>query len=136
MKDIIDAATWRAITYNADGATDQFYDSLRNQRFQSTKCDDCGHVPFPPRLFCSKCGCNEVTWIDLPDRGTLYAFSLQQRSLRFPAPDVLGIVELEGVGLVFTHIEGRISDLEIGQAVKLGFHQVSEKITVHKFIPS
>ncbi len=135
MIDTINSASIRAIRFNADGATKLFYQRLREGRFQSTRCTSCAHIPFPPRLFCPKCGGSDVEWVDLPQRGELYAFSQQARALRFTTPDVLGIVDLEGVGFVFTRINAPIEELEIGQQVAVGFHEISPELTVHQFSP-
>ena len=136
MKEMIDEATRRAITFNADGATQRFYQGLKEGKFQSTRCNECGHIPYPPRLFCPSCGHEDVTWVDLPSTGTLYAFTQQARSLRFPAPDVLGLVELAGIGLVLTHIDAELNKLRIGQTMAVDFFAVSSELVVHQFRPA
>ncbi|MGE0550962.1 MAG: Zn-ribbon domain-containing OB-fold protein [Kofleriaceae bacterium] len=136
MNTKITAASVRAIQYNADAATKTFYDGLKERRFRGTKCTACGHVPFPPREFCVKCHCQKIEWIDLPTKGTVHAFSYQQRSWRFSKPDVLGLVSLEGVnGLVLTKLAGKIDELSIGQTVQLDFVEVGPELVVHQFKP-
>ena len=125
MKDIVDAAYARAIDYNADGATGPFYQFLREGRFCSTRCPACGHIPFPPRLFCPACGSQKVEWVDLPGECELYAFTQQERSLRFIKPDVLGLVMIAGVGLVLTSIDAPFEALRIGQRVTVEFQEIS-----------
>lgn len=134
MKQIIDNATRRAIWFNADGATQQFYDYLKDGQFKGTRCLACRHIPFPPRPFCPTCG-SDVEWIDLPRQGTLHAWSTQARSLRFFAPDVLGLVELPGVGLVFSKIAGKLEALTIGLPVEVDFIKIDDKLTTHQFKP-
>ena len=135
MKDIIDKATVRAIAWNADGATQQFYAHLKEKRFRSTRCEPCGRTAYPPRPFCPHCGKDSVEWVDLPTRGTLHAFSSQHRSLRFFAPDVLGLVELPDVGFVFTKIDAKLKDLSIGEEVELDFFEICPDLVVHQFRP-
>jgi len=132
----ITSASLRAIDFNADGATRTFYTALRERKFRTTRCSSCGHVPFPPRDHCVKCGGADITWIDMPTRGTLYAFSQQQRSWRFSKHDVLGLVSLDGVsGLVLTKIDARIESLAIGQPVEVDFLEVGPELIVHQFRP-
>lgn len=133
---MIDSATKRAIIFNEDGATKPFYDKLKAHKFETTQCCDCKHIAYPPRLFCGKCGCQEVDWIEMPKEGKLYAFSQQTRSLRFSAPSVLGLIEFPDMGLVFTLIDAKLEDLKINQKMALGFHKISDDITVHKFKPA
>jgi uncharacterized OB-fold protein len=136
VKDIIDKATLRALAFNADGASEFFYARLMEKRLQSTKCAACELIPYPPRPFCPGCGHQEVTWVELPKRGTLQAFTTQHRSLRFMEPDVLGAVELEGVdGWLLTKIDAPLSALTIGQQVEVDFFEVSPKLTLHQFRP-
>jgi uncharacterized OB-fold protein len=138
MNEKITGATVRAIAFDADAATLKFYAALRERRFRGTRCLACGVTPFPPREHCPRCGngSDTIEWIDLPRRGTLHAFSQQQRSWRFSRPDVLGLVSLPGVdGLVLTKIAGRIEALAIGQAVEVDFLEIGKELVVHQFTP-
>jgi uncharacterized OB-fold protein len=125
----------RAIDFNADAATRKFYASLRDRRFRGTRCTSCGHLPFPPREHCMRCD-GSTEWIDLPTRGTVYAFSQQQRSWRFSKPDVIGLVSLVGVsGLVLTKLDAPFDSLAIGQDVEVDFLEVGPELVVHQFRP-
>jgi len=135
VKNLIDSASWRAVLFNADGATRTFYEKLAERRFEGTRCTRCEHVPFPPRPFCPACGCDEVEWAPLPTTGTLHAFTTQGRSMRFFKPDVLGLVELPGVGLVLSRIDAPYDQLEIGQPVSVDFFEVNDQLVVHQFRP-
>ena len=68
-------------------------------------------------------------------RGTVYAFTQQERSIRFMKPDVIGLVEIAGVGRVLTRFDAPIEALRIGQDVELCFYEVSDEIVVHQFRP-
>ncbi len=132
----IESTTLRAIEHDADAATRTFYAALRERRFRGTRCLACAHVPFPPRAFCPRCGASDVEWIDLPARGTLHAFTQQQRAWRFVRPDVLGLVVLPGVaGFVLTKIGAPIDELAIGQPVELAFVELAPELVVHEFRP-
>ena len=50
-----------------------FYDNLRAGRFTTTKCKDCGHTAYPPRVICPKCYSENLEWIDLPTQGKAIA---------------------------------------------------------------
>ena len=138
------SATKRAIDFNADGATRTLYAALRERRFRGTRCTSCGHVPFPPRDHCVRCAkpgegfglLRAMEWIDLPTRGTIYAFSQQQRSWRFSKPDVVGLVSLVGVsGLVLTKLDAPFDSLAIGQDVEVDFLEIGPELVVHQFRP-
>ena len=133
MKDVIDKKTVEGIRQYGDAATKRFYDHLRKRELKSTRCDACGDIAFPPRDFCPSCHHRAVSWVDLPREGTIYAFTHQDRAMRFMPPDVIGLVELDGVGHILTHITGDIASLSIGQRVTLEFHEISEQLIVHRF---
>ena len=135
MKDMLDKRTLDGVAHHGDAATAKYYEKLRERKLQTTRCDVCGEIAFPPRDFCPECPSRKTSWVDLPTKGTLYAFTQQDRSVRFMTPEVVGIVELEGVGRIFTHIKAKIEDLSIGDPVELEFVEVSEALVLHAFKP-
>jgi hypothetical protein len=134
MIDEIDAATGRAVWFHADAATERYYELLALGRVATTRCDACAHAPFPPREFCPACGGEKVTWIDIPKEGVLYAFTYQSRGFRFVKPDVIGLVQLDGIiGFMLARIAGSMDDLAIGCRVKLDIHVIDDRLRVPIF---
>lgn len=121
---------------DSDDAYKKFYENLKNRKFTTTKCKSCEKSFFPPKVICPHCFSPDLEWIELSGRGRIYAFSQHDRSLLFGPPDVIGLVELkEGIGRVFTKIEGKMEDLKIGQEVKIEYQDISPDFTLHKFVP-
>jgi uncharacterized OB-fold protein len=135
LADIINKAMVVEVNEYGDEATVEFYKNLKEREFKSTKCKACGEVALPPRMFCPACFKDEVEWIDLPRKGKLYAFTQQERSLRFGKPDVIGTVELPDIGFLLTRIDAPFDSLSIGQEVELDFIDVSDQQTLHQFRP-
>ena len=50
-----------------------FYDNLREGRFTTTKCRQCGRESYPPRVICPECYSDELEWIELPKTGKVIA---------------------------------------------------------------
>jgi len=48
-----------------------FYQFLKEGRFTTTKCVDCGAEPFPPRVMCPECYSTNMEWIDWPTVATV-----------------------------------------------------------------
>ena len=136
MKELIDEATWKAALHYGDGATAGFYERLRSGKLCTTRCTSCGETAFPPRPFCAACWSEEVEWIDLPRTATLYAFSQQEQAMRFQKPDVVGLVEIEGLGTILSKIEAPFEDLSIGMELELAPVEVSEQIVLHAWKPT
>jgi uncharacterized OB-fold protein len=47
----------------------KFYENLREGKFTTTKCENCGQVAYPPRVICPECYSDELEWIELPKKG-------------------------------------------------------------------
>ena len=136
MKDLIDELTWKAILHHEDGATAEYYRRLKEtRRLWTTRCAACAHVCYPPRPFCPKCLAEQQEWIEIGQGATLYAFTTQARALRFVAPDVIGVVELPGVGRIVSKIEAKLDALRIGMPLRFRVLEVSKDLVVHAFEP-
>lgn len=136
MKDVLDRLTWTAILHHDDGVTAEYYRRLREERkLYTTKCAACGHVSYPPRPLCPECFGDAVSWAEIGPLGTLYAFTTQARAFRFVAPDVIGVVEIAGVGRILSKVNAALDTLRIGQKVRFEPLVLSDEITVHSFTP-
>ncbi len=133
MKQMLSAQSWKAIAHYGDAATVEFYRRMKERLFSSTRCESCGEVAFPPRSFCPFCHGRTVTWVDLPRRGKLYAFTQQHKSVRFLTPDVLGLVELAGVGRILSRIDAPMESLAIGDELEVDFLELASGFWVHQF---
>ena len=98
-------------------AAREFYRRLAGGRLATTRCAACGELRFPPRQLCPQCG-TEMEWEELSGRGTVHAFTQQERGLRFVAPHVIGVVDLEEGIRVFGLLDVPFESLEIGQPVE------------------
>ena len=135
LKKLIDRAMEVEVGEYGDEAALEFYRSLKERKFRTTRCKACGEVALPPRMFCPECFEADVEWIDLPKRGTLYAFTQQEKSLRFSKPNVIGAVELPEIGRLLTLIDAPFEDLSIGMEVEVDFFDVAQGQTLHRFRP-
>ncbi len=135
MKEIVDAATAGALGLFGGAATAEFQRRLAAKSLCSTRCTRCRAIAFPPREFCPDCHGREVEWVELPRRATLYAFTQQQRGLRFLAPEVVGLVEVEGVGHFLSRIDAPFESLSIGQTLEVGFAEAAPGVWVHSYRP-
>jgi uncharacterized OB-fold protein len=58
--------------------THQFWDSLKQGKFITTKCGDCGEVSFPPQGDCPRCMSGNSEWVDLGTDAELVTFTYVQ----------------------------------------------------------
>lgn len=135
IQETIKKYTLNAIKHYGDSATLEFYERLKKHDFSAPKCEKCRQFVFPPRIFCPQCYGENLTWEKLPTEGTLYAFTQQERALRFSKPDVIGIVTIEGLGNILTKIGAPYESLKIGMNLRVDFIEIENGIVLHQFIP-
>jgi hypothetical protein len=112
----------------------EFYRRLGEGEIATTHCAGCDDLRFPPREHCPSCG-QATGWRQLSGRGTVHAFTQQERGLRFTAPHVIGVVELEEGVRVFGLIAAPFDELAIGQAVTASPLRDVPGITLLSFRP-
>jgi uncharacterized OB-fold protein len=113
-------------------AAREFYRRLDADELTTTFCKGCERFSFPPLERCAECGdVNE--WRPLSGRGSIYAFTQQERGLRFTAPDVVGIAELDEGVRVFGVFDEKLEQLSIGDAVEVHFRRDVPGMTLLAF---
>jgi hypothetical protein len=72
-----------------------FYENLKAGRFTTTKCKDCGHIAFPPRVICPACYSENLDYIDLPKKGKVVVLTEEVKGvpLGFASPLIHAIIE-------------------------------------------
>jgi len=117
-----------------DPVAERFYAELREHRLTTTRCRACGSLRFPPRAWCPDCLSDDLDWVKLSGRGRLLAFSTQETAIRFRAPDVIGLVDLDEGVRVLSHIVGDYDALRIGDAVAVDFVEAEPGLVLHRFV--
>jgi uncharacterized protein len=116
--------------------TQPFWDGLRDGRFQTTRCRDCGHMTFPPKPVCPECWTSDLEWVALSGRGTLVSYtevSAAPAMFAHEAPYTLCIVDLdEGVRCV-SRILAPWDDLTPDARVRLSIRE-SEPVHLFEFV--
>ena len=56
-------------------ANTPFWEGLSEHKFLLQKCQKCGEIFFPPRVFCPECLSENLEHIESKGTGTLYAFT-------------------------------------------------------------
>jgi uncharacterized OB-fold protein len=99
----------------------EFYARLAQGRLSTTRCTDCGRIAWPPRGFCAECTSDRIDWVDLPDEGTVHAFTVQETGLPagFEGPRVFTIVKLGGHRIFSILLGVDPAMVKVGQRVRL-----------------
>jgi uncharacterized OB-fold protein len=69
--------------------------------FSGQRCAKCGHLDYPPRFRCARCGAEEGgTWQRLPVTGSVYSVvTVRVPVPGLPSPYSIALVDLDGVAL-------------------------------------
>ena len=110
--------------------TSRFWDALREGRFVTTKCGDCGRLTFPPQADCPSCMSPNATWVDLGNEAELLTFTYVQvtpTSFVDHDPYVVAIGRLkEGVNVLAWLERGDPATLKPGAKLRLETRKDSE----------
>jgi uncharacterized OB-fold protein len=112
----------------------EFYRRLDGGELAATFCVACDEFGFPPRTRCPRCS-GATEWRRLSGRGSVYSFTQQTRALRFVAPEVIGIAELEEGVRVFGVFEAPFETLAIGAPVEVRPRKDGSGLTLLGFRP-
>ncbi len=106
----------------------KFYEYLKEGRFTTTKCKDCGAEPFPPRILCPDCYSVNMEWIDWPSEATVIDVTEEVVGvpLGFGKPPLIhALVDLGGKRTFFVRIINcKEGELKPGDKVKLAVFDI------------
>lgn len=120
--------------------THEFWDALKDGRFVTTKCGNCGEVSFPPQADCPRCMGNEFTWVDLGRDATLVTYTYVQvtpASFVENDPYIIAIAEMTGGIKVLAWLEGiQHENAKPGMKLKVEDRTSKEGSPYYVFVPA
>ena len=118
-------------------AIGRYLAELKNGRLIAKKCNKCGRIMLPPRMFCELCWCPTDDWIEVKDTGVVNTFLLCQvnwdasRIKKGQKPHLPAVIEIDGAtqGMGILHLLGEVEpeDIEIGMKVKAVWKKPEER---------
>jgi hypothetical protein len=111
--------------WSAGVAMSRFLNELKKGRIAATRCDKCGRVMVPPRIFCEQCFKPVDHWTYVKDSGTINTYSVSfiaGDASRIKEPIIVAIIDLDGAspGMGILHKLGEINwkEVKFGMKVK------------------
>lgn len=104
-----------------------YWDGVKRGELMIKRCRRCGDHLYPRRMFCPRCGTDELDWVKSHGRGTVYTFSTVYRApdRSLPVPYTNGIVALEEGVYLFGRLIGKPdAEIAIGDPVTVEFASV------------
>lgn len=103
--------------------TQTFWQGLSQGTWQTSCCEACNKLTFPPKPVCPHCWSKNVKWVPLGQLGKLYSWTrIHAAPAAFAAetPYAVGIVDLaEGIRLACRLDDSNGTALAIGQPVEM-----------------
>ena len=100
-------------------------------RLEASKCKQCGHISFPPRLICPKCKSKTFETVQLNREGKILTFTIIRvgpDKFSKETPYVVAIIELnDGVRLTAQVADCDVDKVAIGDKVKLVFRKIQDE---------
>ena len=113
--------------------TEPYWEAVKNEELKYQQCNACDEVVFTPRVHCTKCGSDDLSWHTSKGEGAVYTYSVvrQNRNPRFAdlGAYALAYVDVDEGFRIFTNIVGvddPTKDIECGMRVKVEFERQDE----------
>ncbi len=126
----------------ADPVTAPFWESLKREKIEVQRCDDCEAHIFYPRALCPHCSSRRLRWTPVSGRGRIYTLTIVHKApgpaFKADTPYVVALVELDEGCRIMTNIVDAPADpdhVRIGMPVEIVYHHVTDDVTLPKFRP-
>ena len=110
---------------------------LIGNKVNAVKCNNCGHIRFPPRTYCNKCQGTDFSSILIGPKGVVGTYSTTYKKKPKDKQRIFGIVQLftedgkDSIDLSGTFDTENFNDVKIGKKIEL---LPNEKYTMFKIL--
>ncbi len=123
------------------GATQPFWDAARQHRLVIQRSKNTGQYVFYPRNVSPFGAGDELEWVEVSGRGTVYSYTIARRPTApqwaDAGPYAIAIVELlEGPHLTANVVDCDPNDVKIGMPVVATYQDVTPEVTLVQFRPA
>ena len=115
-------------TWDCGKAIGKYLSELKKGKIIAKKCNKCGRIMLPPRMFCELCFRPTDDWVYVKDTGIINTFSIcnvhwdASRVEEGEDPPLPAVIEIDGAtkGMGILHLLGEVDpeDIKIGMKVK------------------
>jgi uncharacterized OB-fold protein len=101
-----------------------YWEGCRAGELRMQYCEQCERFQFYPRIICSHCGAEALTWRVVSGRGCVASFTVVRRGISpaYSAPYVVALIDLEeGVRLMSNVVGCDPDQVTVGDAVAVRF---------------
>ncbi len=121
-------------SFTCGQAMSRFLNGLKEGKILGVKCNGCGRIMVPPRVYCELCYKPIDEWVELKDTGTVQTFSISYidpdaRPLEKPV--IVAVIAIDGASpnMGIMHVLGEVEPekVYIGMKVKAVWKDPGER---------
>lgn len=101
-----------------------FWEGCRVGELRLQHCSDCGCLQFYPRILCTQCHGNGLSWRAVSGRGRIASFTVVRRGISraYAAPYIVVLIDLdEGPRMMSSLVNADPENVAVGDAVEVQF---------------
>jgi uncharacterized OB-fold protein len=101
-----------------------FWEGCREGELRLQQCNSCDRFQFYPRIICSHCDGDGLSWRPVSGRGRIASFTVVRRGISraYEAPYIVALVDLdEGPRMMSTVVDCEPESVAVGDTVQVQF---------------
>ena len=118
-----------------------FFDAAKRHELAVQRCADCGTHRFPAREICSQCLSRRSEWVTVSGEGEVFSYNVMHQiyhpGFADEVPYAVVLVKLkEGAKMNSNLLGVGPHEVHIGMPVKVMFEDITDEVTLPKFMPA
>ena len=117
--------------------SEPYWQGCLENELRLQRCDNCSHVQFYARIFCTSCQSKDLSWIVATGRGCVASYTVMHVSVSdaYQTPLVVALIDLEEGPRMMSHIVGQdVDSVAVGDLVSVQFEAWNDDVKLPVFI--
>jgi uncharacterized OB-fold protein len=117
-----------------------FFAAAKRHELVVQRCRGCGTHRFPVREICSTCLSRDAEWVKVSGEGEIFSYNIMHQvyhpGFADEVPYAVVVVKLKEGAKMNSNLTGiQPHAIKIGMPVKVVFEDISDEVTLPKFVP-
>jgi uncharacterized OB-fold protein len=117
-----------------------FFAAAKRHELVVQRCRGCGTHRFPVREICSSCLSRDAEWVTVSGEGEIFSYNIMHQvyhpGFADEVPYAVVVVKLKEGAKMNSNLTGiQPHAIKIGMPVKVVFEDISDEVTLPKFVP-
>lgn len=118
-----------------------FFAAAKRRQLAVQRCRQCGTHRFPAREICSACLSRAADWVPVSGEGEVFSYNVMHQvyhpGFADEVPYAVVVVKLTEGAKMTSNLAGvPVRDIRIGMRVRVVFEDISDEVTLPKFVPA